>query len=88
LFARSTSHPVGVGDGCTNIPLAAGRLGWTRPFCRTAFHGDTHAGLEPLPDVIDALKAALVVARAEAAAARAQQSDDQALIAFMNLMES
>jgi transposase len=31
-----------------------------------------NAGLEALPDDIDALKAALIVARAEAAAARAQ----------------
>src|SRR5438105_5747650 len=43
------------------------------------------AGLEALPDDIDALKAALIVARAEAAAARAQQSDDQALIAHLKL---
>src|SRR5713101_2691050 len=43
------------------------------------------AGLEALPDDIDALKAALIVARAEAAAARAQQSDDQALIAYLKL---
>ena len=38
-------------------------------------------GLESLPDDIETLKAALIVARAEAAAARARQSDDQALIA-------
>src|SRR4051812_27534802 len=44
-----------------------------------------NAGLEALPDDIDALKAALIVARAEAAAARAQQSDDQALIAHLKL---
>ena len=42
-------------------------------------------GLESLPDDIDALKAALIVARAEAAAARARQSDDQALIAHLKL---
>jgi chromosome segregation ATPase len=40
---------------------------------------------EPLPDDVEALKAALIVARAEAAAARAQQSDDQALIAHLKL---
>src|SRR5881398_488370 len=44
-----------------------------------------NAGLEALPDDIDALKAALIVARAEAAAARARQSDDQALIAHLKL---
>ncbi len=38
------------------------------------------AGVEALPDDVEALKAALIVALAEAAAARAQQSDDQALI--------
>ena len=43
------------------------------------------AGLEALPDDIETLKAALIVARAEAAAARAQQSDDQALIAHLKL---
>jgi transposase len=42
-------------------------------------------GLESLPDDIDALKAALIVARAEAAAAQARQSDDQALIAHLKL---
>ena len=42
-------------------------------------------GLEALPDDIEALKAALIVARAEAAAARARQSDDQALIAHLKL---
>ena len=42
-------------------------------------------GLEALPDDIETLKAALIVARAEAAAARAQQSDDQALIAHLKL---
>ena len=41
--------------------------------------------LKSLPDDIEALKAALIVARAEAAAARAQQSDDQALIAHLKL---
>src|SRR3954463_12930530 len=44
-----------------------------------------NAGLEPLPDDVEALKAALIVARAEAAVARAQQSDDQALIAHLKL---
>jgi transposase len=39
-------------------------------------------GLESLPDDIETLKAALIVARAEAATARARQSDDQALIAI------
>ena len=43
------------------------------------------AGVEGLPDDVEALKAALIVARAEAAAARAQQSDDQALIAHLKL---
>ena len=43
------------------------------------------AGVEAVPDDIEALKAALIVARAEAAAARAQQSDDQALIAHLKL---
>src|SRR5258706_12669582 len=42
-------------------------------------------GLESLPDDIEALKAALIVARAEAAAARARQSDDEALIAHLKL---
>ncbi len=42
-------------------------------------------GFESLPEDIEALKAALIVARAEAAAARAQQSDDQALIAHLKL---
>jgi transposase len=41
------------------------------------------ASVEALPDDVEALKAALSVARAEAAAARAQQSDDQALIAHL-----
>jgi transposase len=43
------------------------------------------AGVEALPDDVEALKVALIVARAEAAAARAQQSDDQALIAHLKL---
>src|SRR5438034_5936809 len=43
------------------------------------------AGAEALPDDVEALKAALIVARAEAAAALAQQSDDQALIAHLKL---
>ncbi len=42
-------------------------------------------GNESLPEDIEALKAALIVARAEAAAARAQRSDDQALIAHLKL---
>src|SRR3954452_13756739 len=42
-------------------------------------------GIESLPEDIEALKSALIVARAEAAAARAQQSDDQALIAHLKL---
>jgi transposase len=44
-----------------------------------------NAGVEVLPDDIEALKAALIVAHAEAAAARAQRSDDQALIAHLKL---
>ena len=43
------------------------------------------AGSEALPNDIEALKAALVAARAEVAAARAQRSDDQALIAHLKL---
>jgi hypothetical protein len=43
------------------------------------------AGVEALLDDVETLKAALIVARAEAAAARAQQSDDQALIAHLKL---
>src|SRR6202051_3545768 len=43
------------------------------------------AGVEALPDDVEALKAALIAARAEAAAARAQQSDDQALITQLKL---
>src|ERR1700692_4956356 len=43
------------------------------------------AGVEALPDDVEALKAALIAARAEAAAARAQQSDDQALIGHLQL---
>ncbi len=43
------------------------------------------AGVGALPDDVEAPKAALIVARAEAAAARAQQSDDQALIAHLKL---
>ena len=43
------------------------------------------AGSELLPDDIGALKAALVAARAEVASARAQRSDDQALIAHLKL---
>src|SRR6202048_244450 len=44
-----------------------------------------NTGLEASPDDIDALKAALVAARAEVAIVRAQQSDDQALIAHLKL---
>jgi len=43
------------------------------------------AGPESLPDDIDALKAALVAARAEVASVRAQRSDDQALIVHLKL---
>jgi len=43
------------------------------------------AGSESLPDDIEALKAALVAARAEVASVRAQRSDDQALIAHLKL---
>lgn len=39
----------------------------------------------PLPDDVDALKALLLAARAEAAVARAQRSDDEALIAHLKL---
>ena len=41
--------------------------------------------IEPLPDDVEALKAALLAARAEVAAARARASDDQALIAHLKL---
>src|ERR1700694_6327615 len=44
-----------------------------------------NTGLEASPDDIDALKAALVAARAEVAIVRAQQSDDQALISHLKL---
>ncbi len=43
------------------------------------------AGPEALPDDIELLKVALVAARAEVATARAQRSDDQALIAHLKL---
>ena len=43
------------------------------------------AGPEALPDDIETLQAALVVARAEVAIVRAQQSDDKALIAHLKL---
>src|SRR5665213_2690131 len=43
---------------------------------------DSHAGL---PEDIDALRAALVAARAEVAIVRAQQSDDQAMITHLKL---
>lgn len=42
-------------------------------------------GLEKLPDEIEALHAALLAARAELAIVRAQQSDDEALIAHLKL---
>src|SRR5688572_17315406 len=42
-------------------------------------------GLDALPDEIEALKVALIAARAEVASARAQRSDDQALIAYLKL---
>ena len=41
--------------------------------------------VEPLPDDVEALKAALLAVRAEVAAARARASDDQALIAHLKL---
>ena len=44
-----------------------------------------NAELAALPDDIDALKTALLAARAEAAAAVAQYSSDQALIAHLKL---
>jgi transposase len=44
-----------------------------------------NAGLEALPDDVDALKAALVAARAELAAEKAERSSDQALIAHLKL---
>src|SRR3954467_10702726 len=47
--------------------------------------GPMGEGLESLPDDVETLQAALIVARAEAAAARARQSDDQALIAHLKL---
>jgi hypothetical protein len=43
------------------------------------------SGLGAPADDIEALKAALIVARAEVASARAQRSDDQALIARRKL---
>src|ERR1035441_934827 len=43
------------------------------------------SGLEVLPDDIGSPKAALIVARAEVASARAQRSDDQAMIAHLKL---
>ena len=43
------------------------------------------SGLGAPPNDIEALKAALVVARAEVASARAQRSDDQAMIAHLKL---
>ena len=42
-------------------------------------------GLEKLPDDIEALHAALLAARAELAIVRAQQSDDQAVIAHLKV---
>ena len=41
--------------------------------------------IEPLPDDVEALKAALLDVRAQVAAARARASDDQALIAHLKL---
>ena len=43
------------------------------------------SGLGAPADDIEALKAALIVARAEVASARAQRSDDQAMIAHLKL---
>jgi len=43
------------------------------------------ADREALPDDVEALKAALLIARAEVAVARAKASDDQALIAHLKL---
>jgi transposase len=43
------------------------------------------AGRDALPDDVEALKAALLAARAEVAVARAKASDDQALIAHLKL---
>ncbi len=43
------------------------------------------AGREALPDDVEALKAALLTARAEVAVARAKASDDQAMIAHLKL---
>jgi hypothetical protein len=43
------------------------------------------ADAQALPDDVEALKAALLVARAEVAAARARASDDHALIAHLKL---
>lgn len=48
-------------------------------------HGRRGDGLEKLPDDIEALHAALLATRAELAIVRAQQSDDQALIAHLKL---
>jgi len=42
-------------------------------------------GFEKLPEEIEVLQAALVVARAEVAIERARRSDDQALIAHLKL---
>jgi len=71
------------------------RLGQkSRPVCTKIVSHDhalydsisvVNADLAALPDDIDTLKAALVVARAEAAAALAQCSNDQALIAHLKL---
>jgi len=43
------------------------------------------SGLGAPADDIEALKAALIVARADVASARAQRSDDQAMIAHLKL---
>jgi hypothetical protein len=63
-----------------HCPLAR-RCGSNRSDSSSAVGDD----LEPLPKGIETLKAALIVAQAEAAAARARQSDYQALIAHLKL---
>src|SRR5260221_607379 len=69
--------------GFKNVLRCGRKDASNRPFCDSIMAmGD---GLESLPDDIEMLKAALIVARAEVAAARARQSDDQALIAHLKL---
>src|SRR5947199_1826164 len=69
--------------GSKNVRRCGREDASNRPFCDSIrAMGD---GLESLPDDIETLKAALIVARAEAAAACARQSDDQALIAHLKL---